>query len=213
MKKINLPENIPIFPLSNAVFFPRTILPLNIFEDRYIQLINDCMKTQRIFGMVQPYGKPEKKKLDVYQVGCLGKIINFNETSDNRFFINLSGIIRFKINKELETDKLYRKFNVDYSSFLGDLDIANYKATEIEKENILKKIKFFFNKINYSVEYNELAKLDFDQLVSTVCMISPFSKEEKQKLIETIKVKEKLKILDEIINFFLFDLEDNRTVQ
>ena len=123
-----------------------------------------------------------KKKLDVYQVGCLGKIINFNETSDNRFFINLSGIIRFKINKELETDKLYRKFNVDYSSFLGDLDITNYKATEIEKENILKKIKFFFNKINYSVEYNELAKLDFDQLVSTVCMISPFSKEEKHNL-------------------------------
>jgi uncharacterized protein len=213
MKKIDLPENIPIFPLSNAVFFPRTILPLNIFEDRYIQLINDCMQTQRIFGMVQPSEKSEKKDLGVYQVGCLGKIINFNETSDNRFVINLSGIIRFKINKELETDKLYRKFNVDYSNFLGDLDVVNYKATETEKENILKKIKFFFGKINYAVEYSELVKLDFDQLVSTVCMISPFSKEEKQKLIETIKVEEKFKILDEIINFHLFDLEDNRTVQ
>jgi len=155
----------------------------------------------------------KKKKSNLYTVGCLGKIINFNETLDNRFVINLSGIIRFKINKELETDKLYRKFNVDYSNFLGDLEIKNYKATEIEKENILKKIKFFFSKINYSVEYSELVKLDFDQLVSTVCMIAPFSNKEKQKLVETVKIEEKFKILDEIINFYLFDLEDNRTVQ
>ena len=80
MKKINLPKEIPIFPLANAVFFPRTILPLNIFEDRYIQLINDCMKTERMFGMVQPSKRLKKENLDVYQIGCLGKIIDFNET-------------------------------------------------------------------------------------------------------------------------------------
>ena len=96
----DLPRNIAIFPLSNAVFFPRTVLPLNIFEDRYIQLINDCMKEQRLFGMVQP--KSQNKKIpEVYDVGCLGKIVSFNETQDNRFVISLSGLIRFKIEKEI----------------------------------------------------------------------------------------------------------------
>ena len=94
-----LPNNIPIFPLSGAIFFPRTVLPLNIFEDRYIQLIKDCMKDKRMFGMVQPKTQFGKSP-DVYKVGCLGKITNFNETEDNRIIINLSGIIRFRIKKE-----------------------------------------------------------------------------------------------------------------
>ena len=93
MNKNDLPHKIPIFPLSNAIFFPRTILPLNIFEDRYIQLVNDCMKKNRMFGMIQP-----RKKIgitpEVYDIGCLGKIVSFNETVDKRFIISLSGIIR-----------------------------------------------------------------------------------------------------------------------
>ena len=117
MKIKDFPEQIPIFPLSNAIFFPRTTLPLNIFEDRYIQLVNDCMKGDRLFGMVQP-----KFKTDVYNIGCLGKIINFEETADRRFIILLSGILRFKIKNELKIDKLYRKFTVDYSNFSDDLN-------------------------------------------------------------------------------------------
>ena len=124
----DLPKVISVFPLSNAIFFPKTILPLNIFEKRYIQLVSDCMKNQRLFGMIQP---TSKKKLvpEVYKVGCLGKIINFNEISDGRYIINLSGIIRFKIQKELSTDKLYRKFEVDYSEFKNDLHLE-----KIEKD-------------------------------------------------------------------------------
>ena len=121
MTKNDLPNKIAVFPLSNAIFFPRTILPLNIFEDRYIQLVSDCMKEERLFGMVQPKVMSGKKP-EVYTVGCLGKIINFNETSDRRFIINLSGIIRFKIQKELISNKLYREFNVDYSDFIADLE-------------------------------------------------------------------------------------------
>jgi len=126
MSKNNFPNKISIFPLSNAVFFPKTMLPLNIFEERYIQLVKDCMKEEKMFGMVQPkYDAKNTKKPEVYKVGCLGKIISFNETADKRFVITLSGIIRFKIKEELENKKLYRKFNVDYSDFLMDLENKN----------------------------------------------------------------------------------------
>ena len=212
MKKIDLPKDIPIFPLSEAVFFPGTILPLNIFEDRYIQLVNDCMRENRMFGMVQPKIKGSLNP-ECYEVGCLGKIISFNETKDKRFIISLSGITRFRIEKELERNKLYRKFLVNYSDFLDDLDEKKKEIENYDREILLKKIKLFFEKINYPIEYNELIKLDADQLVSTICMISPFSIVEKQKLIETIKIKDKIKTLDEIINFNLFELQENKTVQ
>ncbi len=212
MNKNDLPDEIGVFPLSNAVFFPKTILPLNIFEDRYIQLVSDCMKEKRMFGMIQPRSKLEKNP-DVYQVGCLGKIISFNETDDKRFIISLSGLIRFKIKKELENENLYRKFHVDYSDFISDLEEKKEEKINYDKNNLLKKIKLFFERINYSVEFNELEKLNFDQLISTVCMISPFSVEEKQKLIEAIKIEEKMRLLDEIVSFNIFDLEDNKTIQ
>ena len=122
MKKENLPNKISVFPLSNAIFFPRTILPLNIFEDRYLQLVDDCMKGNRMFGMVQPRNNTDISP-EVYNVGCLGKIISFNETTDKRFIITLLGLTRFKIKKELQKKKLYRIFEVDYSEFLDDLEI------------------------------------------------------------------------------------------
>ncbi len=212
MKKNDLPENIAIFPLSNAVFFPRTVLPLNIFENRYIQLVSDCMKEKRLFGMIQPK-KRSVDKPEVYRVGCLGKIVSFNETNDKKFIITLSGIIRFRIKEELDNKKLYRKFNVDYSDFVNDLKVEKNETTSYDKKNLLNKIKLFFHKINYEIELNELNKLNFDQLISTICMISPFSIEEKQKLIETIKIEDKIKVLEEIINFNLFDLQENNTVR
>ena len=210
MKKNNFPNKIPIFPLSNAIFFPKTVLPLNIFEDRYIQLINDCMKGDRMFGMVQPKSKAEKLP-EVYGIGCLGKIISFNETPDKRFIISLSGIIRFRIKKELKEQKLYRNFEVDYSEFLSDLD--EKEKINYDKKNLLNNIKNYFQKIAYPIDFNELEKLNLDLLVNTVTMISPFSVEEKQKLIETVKTEEKIKTLNEIISFNLLDFHENKTVQ
>ena len=212
MKKNNFPNKIPIFPLSSAIFFPRTILPLNIFEDRYIQLVNDSMKENRMFGMVQPKNRKGISP-EVYKIGCLGKIISFNETKDKRFIISLSGIIRFKIKNEIKKEKLYRIFEVDYSQFLNDLEEEKNQMINFDKKDLLKKIKLFFQKINYPIDYNELIKLNLHQLVNTVSMISPFSVEEKQKLIETIKIEDKLKILSEVINFNLLDFEENKTVQ
>lgn len=212
MKRSNLPNKIAIFPLSDAVFFPKTILPLNIFEDRYIQLVRDCMKGQRLFGMIQPKVKSGQTP-EVYKVGCLGKIVSSNEISDKRFIIALSGIIRFRILKELSNKKLYREFNVDYSDFIDDLKVKENITKGYTDKNLLKKIKYFFNRRNYSVKFNELEKLNFNQLISTICMISPFSVEEKQKLIETIKTKEKLEVLEDIMNFNLLDNQENKTIQ
>ena len=206
----NIPKIISVFPLSDVVFFPKTVLPLNIFEKRYIQLVNDCMKDQRLFGMIQP--KKTSKDQDVYEVGCLGKIINFNETGDGRFLINLSGIIRFRIIKELDSSKLYRKFSVDYSDFLQDLKIEK-NNTKYNKKYFLKKIEVFFKKKNYLININELEKQNFEQLINALCMISPISLAEKQKLIETASNKEKVKLFENIINFNLADKFKNKTIQ
>jgi len=212
MKINNLPSKIPVFPLSNAVFFPRTVLPLNIFEDRYIQLVDDCMKGERLFGMIQPKIKIGSNP-EVYKVGCLGKIISFNETKDKRFLINLSGITRFKIMEEVTNQKLYREFKVDYSEFVEDLGDLTTNKINLSPPNLLNKIKNYFNKLSYSVEFSELEKLSFEQLIDTVCMISPFTSEEKQKLIETIKAEDKYKILEEIIDFSLVSHFENKTIQ
>ena len=154
MKRENLQNEIPVFPLSNAIFFPRTILPLNIFEDRYLQLVDDCMKGNRMFGMVQPRNNTDISP-EVYNVGSLGKIISFNETTDKRFIITLLGLTRFRIKKELQKEKLYRSFEVDYSEFLDDLEIKKVETFSSEKKNLLKKIQIFFEKINYPVKYND----------------------------------------------------------
>ena len=212
MKKENFPNKIPIFPLSSAIFFPKTILPLNIFEDRYIQLVNDVMKENRMFGMVQPKNRKGITP-EVYKIGCLGKIVSFNETEDKRFIISLSGIIRFKIKNEIKKEKLYRSFEVDYSEFLNDLEEEKNQMINFDKKDLFRKIKLFFQKINYPIDYNELIKLNLYQLANTVSMISPFSVEEKQKLIETVKIEDKLKILSEVISFNLLDFEENKTVQ
>ena len=212
MKKEDLPNKISVFPLSNAIFFPRTILPLNIFEDRYLQLVDDCMKGNRMFGMVQPRNNTDISP-EVYNVGCLGKIISFNETTDKRFIITLLGLTRFRIKKELQKEKLYRNFEVDYSEFLDDLEIKKVETFSSEKKNLLKKIQIFFEKINYPVKYNDLSKLNLDELISNVSMISPFSIEEKQKLIETREFDNKIKVLNEIINFNLLDYQENKTIQ
>ena len=206
-----LPKKIAVFPLSNAIFFPRTVLPLNIFEIRYIQLVNDCMKNNKLFGMIQPISK-EVSEPKVYKVGCLGKIISYGETNDKRFIISLSGITRFKIKKELSTDKLYREFEVDYTDFVNDLNLNKNEEKKEDIKDLLKKIQNLLNKKNYFINFDELKKLNFEQLISTICMISPFSIVEKQKLIEAISLSDKIKILDNIINFNLLESVNTKLV-
>ena len=119
MKKEDLPKKIAVFPLSNFIIFPRTTVPLNIFEPRYIDMVNDCMKSGKLIGMIQPKNKQNGNENipDLYEIGCMGKITSFNETEDGRYLIVLNGVCRYEIISELETDKLYRECEVNFEKF------------------------------------------------------------------------------------------------
>jgi len=203
-----LPKNIPIFPLSSVVFFPRTNLPLNIFEERYLQMVKDCLKKDRLFGMVQ--SKKNSLK-ETYNIGCLGKITSFHETNDGRYIINLTGVSRFKILQEIRNNKLYREFNVDYEIF--NQDILNKKDKNFEISNLINSAKIFFKKKNYNLDWEELKILDNDQQINTLIMIAPFSIEEKQMLLETIQIKDKMEILKKIFQFYLLESTESKSLQ
>tara|TARA_Y100001960_G_scaffold256687_1_gene275409 strand:+ start:371 stop:1000 length:630 start_codon:yes stop_codon:yes gene_type:complete len=209
MKK-NLPNQIPVFPLSGVIYFPKTNLPLNIFEKRYLQLVNDCMKKNKLMGMVQS----KKNSNEVYKIGCLGKISLLEETKDGRILIKLTGITRFEIIEEVNSNKLYREFKVNYNKFNQDLE--NIKLEIFEKkilESLFEKIKSFLKKNGLFLNWKEFNQLEQVQQINTLAMISPFSDEEKQKLLETVQMSEKIKILSEIIEFYLHDKELNNTIQ
>ena len=207
-----LPETIPVFPLSNFIMFPGTTVPLNIFEPRYIEMIDDAMKGNRTIGMIQPR-KSKQTIPTLYKVGCAGKIISFSETEDGRYLIVLSGISRFKIIEELETEKLYRKFKVDFEDFFYDLDEKNEEIKFSDLELIFKNLKSLFIKQGYKIDWNELKKQSLDQTINTLAMASPFSLEEKQVLLETINLNERKKKLEQILSTYSFDNFENKTIQ
>ena len=119
---MNLPNIIPVFPLSNFIFFPNTSAPLNIFEPRYIQMIDESIKSNRMIGMIQPKGISNPKKPELFKVGCLGKISSFNETDDGRYVVVLNGITRFNIVEEINNEKLFREFKINYKGFENDIN-------------------------------------------------------------------------------------------
>ena len=164
----NLPKKIPIFPLSGVVYFPKTNLPLNIFEERYLQLVNDAIKTDKMMGMIQ------SKRIDneVYNIGCLGKISDYKKKEDGRIFINLTGITRFEVVKEIQSSKLYREFEVNYEKFSGDInEIKEILAPDLRK--LLEKTKTFFNRNGLFINWIEFENLDHEQKINTIAMIAP----------------------------------------
>ena len=212
-----LPNKIPIFPLSNFIFFPNTSVPLNIFEPRYLQMVNDSIKKDRFIGMAQPkFDKIKKKntdKIELYSVGCIGKITNFNETEDGRITLMLQGISRFKILSELENKKLYREFQVSYDEFQSDLDLNNEKIKSIDSDELFENLKSLFKKKGYDIDWKEINNNNFNQIINTLSMISPFSLEEKQILLEINTIEERKKKLKEILNIYLKDSFQNKTLQ
>ena len=212
MEKNNLPETIPVFPLSNFIIFPKTTVPLNIFEPRYIEMVNDAMSGNRIIGMIQPKNNNQSKP-SLYNIGCAGKITSFNETDDGRFIIILTGISRFKITEEIKTDKLYRECKVNFTDFSNDLIKKNIDIKFSDLELIFKNLKNLFIKQGYEINWKELEKQNLDQTINTLSMASPFSLEEKQVLLETTNLDERKKKLEEILSTYNFDNFDNRTIQ
>ena len=207
-----LPKTISIFPLSNFIFFPQTTVPLNIFEPRYIQMVDDAMKGDRIIGMVQP--KKSNQTIPIlYNVGCAGKIISFNETEDGRYLIVLDGISRFKILEELNNDKLYRECKVNFDNFSNDINNQKEEIKFSDLELIFKNLKSLFNKQGYAINWKELEKQSLDQTINALSMASPFSLEEKQVLLETINLNERKLKLEEILKTYTLDNFNNKTLQ
>ena len=213
MKRIkNLPKKISVFPLSNFIIFPNTSVPLNIFEPRYIEMVNDSMKTNRIIGLVQP--KNQKKNIpELYSVGCAGKITSFNETDDGRYLIVINGICRFKILKEINNNKTYRECEISFDEYNEDTNEKNNEIKFTDLELIFKNLKSFFKKKGYIINWKELEKQSLDQTINTLAMASPFSLQEKQVLLETININNRKMKLEKILSTYVVDDFSNKTIQ
>ena len=212
-EKYKLPSIIPIFPLSNFIIFPNTTVPLNIFEPRYIQMINDSMKSHRMIGMIQPKKSGELKKPDLYEVGCIGKITSFNETDDGRYIVILNGLIRFKITNEIESKKSYRMCEVDHEDFREDLNEKKEPIKFSDLRLIFDNLRSLFEKQGYLINWKEFEKQDLSQTINTLAMASPFTLEEKQMLLETKNLNFRKEKLEQIINTYLKDDFSNKTIQ
>ena len=211
--KNKLPNKIPIFPLSNFIIFPSTTVPLNIFEPRYIEMIDDAMKGSRVIGMVQPKKSNDTNKPELYNIGCVGKITNFNETEDGRYLIALKGLNRFKIINEINNEKKYRECEVSFNEFKSDVITNSDKIKFTDLKLIFKDLKTLFEKKGYIINWNELQKQSLDHTINTLSMASPFSLEEKQILLETQNLNLRKNKLEEILKTYIVDDFNNTTIQ
>ena len=210
----NLPKILPIFPLSDFIIFPKTTVPLNIFEPRYIDMINDSMKSNKLIGMVQP-----KKIINdltppiLHNIGCLGKISSFKETEDGRFLIELKGLIRFKIINEIKSAKKYRECEVSFENFNHDLDEKKEELKFSDLEIIFKDLKSLFEKRGFIINWKELEKQSLDETINALAMASPFSLEEKQVLLEAENLNIRKNKIAEILSTYTYDVFNNNTLQ
>jgi len=211
----DLPKKIPVFPLSNFIIFPKTTIPLNIFETRYIEMINDSMSSNKLIGMIQPLSQNSVNQEDInlHQVGCLGKIVSFKETEDNRYLIELKGLIRFEILNEIKSKKKYREYEVDFRRFNHDLDDKKEKLKFSDLELIFKDLKALFEKRGFIINWKELEKQSLDEIINALAMASPFSLEEKQVLLEAENLNIRKNKIAEILTTYTYDIFDNTTIQ
>ena len=214
MEIINLPKKIPIFPLSNFIIFPKTTVPLNIFEPRYIDMVNDSMRSEKIIGIIQPKNTDKQKNVPIlHDIGCLVKITSFKETSDNRFLIEVKGLIRFQTITEIQTEKKYRIFEVNYENFAKDLEIKNKELKFSDLELIFKDLKSLFEKKGFLINWKALETQSLDETINALAMASPFSLEEKQVLLEAKTLDIRKNKIAEILKTYSHDIYENTTLQ
>ena len=214
MKKVDLPAQIPVFPLSNFIIFPKATVPLNIFEPRYIDMINDSMKSSKTVGMIQPKSSTSGNNVpELHEVGCLGKITSFKETEDGRYLIELKGLIRFENIQELKTEKKYRILNVNYENFIQDLKSEKEDLKFSDLELIFKDLKSLFEKRGFIINWKALEKQSLDETINALAMASPFSLEEKQVLLEAKNLDMRKNKIAEILSTYTYDIYDNTTIQ
>jgi len=208
----NLPKKISIFPLSNFIIFPNASVPLNIFEERYIKMIDDSIQDNRIIGMVQPKNN-NKSVPDLYSIGCAGRITSFSKTDDGRYLIVIKGLNRFKILNEINNNKLYRECEVSFEKFSRDMFDNKNQIKFKDLELVFKNLKFFFKKKGYIINWKELEKQSLDQTINALAMVSPISLEEKQILLETNNINHRKIELEKILNTYILDNFNNKTIQ
>jgi len=213
MKKQDLPKILPLFPLSNFIIFPDTTVPLNVFEPRYIEMINDSMKTNKFIGLIQPKKNNINSILDLHQIGCMGKITSFKDTSDGRYLIDLSGLARFKITKEIKNNKPYRECEISFNEYQDDLNLQKEDLKFSDLELIFKDLKLLFEKKGYIINWKSLETQNLNETINALAMASPFSLEEKQILLESQNLKTRKNKIAEILNTYNYDNFDNTTVQ
>ena len=209
---MNLPKIIPVFPLSNFIIFPKTTVPLNIFEPRYIDMINDSMRSNKFIGMIQPRTN-DKKLSDLHNIGCLGKITSFKEIDDKRFLIELKGLIRFKTIGEIKNDKKYREYKVSFENYFDDLNNKKESIKFSDLELIFRDLKSLFEKRGFIINWKALEKQSLDETINALAMASPFTLEEKQALLETKNLDTRKTKISEILTTYTFDQYNNTTVQ
>ena len=215
MRKEDLPKKIAVFPLSNFIIFPKTTVPLNIFEPRYIDMINDSMRSNKFIGMIQPKSLKNEDNFNpkLYRIGCLGKIISFKETDDGRYLIELKGLIRFETREEVTSEKKYREFNINFENFFDDLNEGKENIKFSDLELIFKDLKSLFEKRGFIINWKALEKQSLDETINALAMASPFTVEEKQVLLEAKNLDIRKNKISEILTTYTFDQYNNTTVQ
>ena len=213
MKKQDLPKIIPVFPLSNFIIFPNTTVPLNIFESRYVEMISDSMKKNKLIGLIQPKENNINSITDLHEIGCMGKIINFKDTLDGRYLIELNGLVRFKITKEIKNSKPYRECEISFEEYQNDLNLQKEQLKFSDLELIFKDLKLLFEKKGYIINWKSLEKQNLSETINAPAMASPFSLEEKQILLESQNLEVRKNKIAEILSTYNYDNFDNTTVQ
>ncbi len=180
-----LPTEFAVFPLAGALLLPEGKLPLNIFEPRYLAMVEDSLAPPRMFGMVMPdSGAPEGESgPHLYRVGCLGRLSTFSETDDGRFLITLSGVIRFAVVEELSMRRGYRRVRADFSAFAGDL-VPEQDIPGLDRERLFDGLRGYFDRRGFEANWEAIRKMPECMLVATMAMACPFANAEKQALLE-----------------------------
>ena len=197
----DLPTLLPLFPLPGALLLPRARLPLNIFEPRYLAMLDDSLKSEhRLIGMIQPFESDGSAKPRLRQIGCAGRIIAFSEAEDGRYLITLGGVSRFRIRSEVEGFHPYRRIEVEWRDFSRDLG-QEEDDPELDREVFLDTLAKFFQATSLSSDWNTLKGADAEMLVNSLSMLCPFSVEEKQALLEAPTLAERRETLQALMQF------------
>ena len=197
----DLPETIPVFPLPGALLLPRGRLPLNIFEPRYLAMLDDCLKTDhRLIGMIQPFESREGEAPRLRQIGCAGRVIAYSEAEDGRYLITLAGVARFRVREEVEGFQPYRRVKADWTSFERDLGRSEDDPA-FDREDFLGTLKRFFSVAQRSSDWDTLQEAEPEMLINSLAMLCPFEVEEKQALLEASSLTERRETLAALMQF------------